>query len=170
MKRGTVTAAGLSLGLRRSEVVDFHRSDFRRSIPMRTEVENRSSPTVGVDFHFEPGDAVPCFLTSHSECDVWNVKKYGSAPSRKKCTAEENGRDENGRERERRESLEGDSRSAVEIKNRTYGHQHISINEFSGYRVYFRSGPATGVAANYNRFQQNDLRILRPILGIYCAE
>lgn len=23
---------------------------------------------------------VPCFLTSHSECDVWNVKKYGAAP------------------------------------------------------------------------------------------
>ncbi|KOX75208.1 hypothetical protein WN51_13249 [Melipona quadrifasciata] len=84
----------------------------------------------------------------------------GDAPFEhgKKCTAEENGRDENGRER--RESLEGDSRSAVEIKNRTYGHQHISINEFSGYRVYFRSGPATGVAANYNRFQQNDLPIL----------
>lgn len=24
--------------------------------------------------------SVPCFLTSHSECDVWNVKKYGAAP------------------------------------------------------------------------------------------
>ncbi|KAI4492238.1 hypothetical protein M0802_009928 [Mischocyttarus mexicanus] len=25
------------------------------------------------------GASVPCFLTSHSECDVWNVKKYGAA-------------------------------------------------------------------------------------------
>ncbi|XP_043519558.1 uncharacterized protein LOC122533686 [Frieseomelitta varia] len=96
------------------------------------------------------------------------IEQEVRAISGKKCTAEENGRDENGRKR--RESLEGDSRSAVEIKNRTYGHQHISINEFSGYRVYFRSGPATGVAANYNRFQQNDLRVPRPELGIYCAE
>ncbi|XP_076182853.1 uncharacterized protein LOC143154774 [Ptiloglossa arizonensis] len=28
---------------------------------------------------------VPCFLTSHSECDVWNVKKYGAAP---RCSIE----------------------------------------------------------------------------------
>ena len=30
-------------------------------------------------FSRESRASVPCFLTSHSACDVWNVKKYGAA-------------------------------------------------------------------------------------------
>ena len=44
----------------------------------------------------KPGDAVPCFLTSHSGCDVWNVKKYGAAPGRASSSLD-------GEEKEKRE-------------------------------------------------------------------
>lgn len=64
--------------------------------------------------------------------------------------------------REERDKKEGDPRSTAESKiGRTYGHHHISINEFSGYRVYFRSVPAT---QSYSQLESAARRCTAPVL------